>query len=91
MTCVASAAASPLMRKIENGKSGLLLRRLVDGEGGQQDGGADQRADRARHAPALVRGLDDRVDEQQHPGGHQHCAEHVEVGRARAVVGRRRE
>ena len=83
---VASAAATPLTRRIENGTSGLRDAQLVDKERGQDHGRAGEPGDRAPRAPADVRCLHQRVDEQQHAAGHEEGTEGIEVREPAAVT-----
>jgi hypothetical protein len=52
---------------------------LVDDERGQRNAGEREASDRACRAPADVRCLHERVDQQQHPAGDEERAERVEV------------
>jgi hypothetical protein len=52
---------------------------LVDDESGQGYSRDGELGDRARRAPADVGCLHERVDEQQHPTGHEQGAQRVEV------------
>ena len=86
MSWVTLAAARPLIRKIENGTSGLLARRSLADEGGEE------RRLRAASppivlgsAPADVGSADERVDQQQHPGRDEHRAGEVEAAPAAAA------
>ena len=83
---VASAAASPLTRKIENGNSGLRLRRSLTTNAASSTAAAASSPIVCACAPADVGRPDQRVDEQQHPAGAQDRAASVEVGeRGRAA------
>ena len=64
---------------MENGNSGPRRRSLGGGEGGEHDGRGGEFPDRAGTAPALVRGPDQGVDQQQHAAGGQDRAGDVET------------
>jgi hypothetical protein len=60
----------------------IAAAQLVGGEHGEDRAGNGEPDDRAPLAPADVGRLDHRVDQQQHPGGHEHGAADVEVRNA---------
>ena len=85
-------------RKIRSGTSGLRGARLADDEGGEQGHRAGAEAERVGRAPAVVGGLDDRVDAHHQRGDDQQRrragrplgeAEALVARRARAARGRR--
>ena len=88
ITWVASAAARPLIRKIDSGTSGWARRCSLTSERGHQHGRSGQPADGAARTPALVGRLHQREDQQQHAGGDQHRADRVETARHRPAVDR---
>ena len=61
------APASVRSRKIDSGRTGLLRPALDHQERRQQRHGRRQQRDRPRSAPAVLRGLGDRVDQQHEP------------------------
>src|SRR4029450_916978 len=84
-SCVASATATPLTRRIDIGTRGVAPAQFLDMKARRRTPGGGEPADRASGAPADVRRLDERVDEQQHPAGHEERAEPgegCEAGRA---------
>ena len=70
-SCVVSAAARPLTRKIDSGSSGLRLRCSLTTNAASSTSAPVSSADRARRAPALVRRLHEGEDQQQHPAGRR--------------------
>ena len=89
ISCVASAAASPLMRKIDSGSSGFLLRRSLTTNAASSASAPASSAIVRAAAPALIGRLHERVDQQQHPAGGEDRSEEVEVPRAARGGGRR--
>ena len=72
------APASVRSRKIDSGSIGDAHAVLDHQERDEQRGGGREHRDRPRGAPAVLRRLGDRVDEQHQPAGAGDRAGHVE-------------
>ena len=64
-------AISPRTRRIRGGKIGVAQARLEHGERASSARPSAAEAERVRRAPAVLRGLDDRVDDEPGRGGHR--------------------
>jgi hypothetical protein len=79
MTCVASAAARPSIRKIRERDERITLPSLGHHECHQEHDGAGELGDRAGRAPAGPGRVDDRVDQEQQAARPERRTGQIEV------------